>query len=105
MRTAVGLVFDDIGVAPATETSSLAVRVTQIPDRARALARKALYTSIHRAFAIAHSHYINIDLPVISEGFTPGYTDAELDEIEKETALPVQDLAEKVGEEILPKGV
>ena len=105
MRTAIGLVFDDIGVAPATETSSLAVRVTQIPDRARALARKALYTSIHRAFAITHSHYINIDLPVISEGFTPGYTDAELDEIEKETALPVQDLAEKVGEEILPKNV
>ena len=42
---------------------------------------------------------------MISEGFTPGYTDAELDEIEKETALPVQDLAEKVGEEILPKNV
>ena len=105
MRTAVGLVFDDIGVAPATETSSLAVRVTQIPDRARALARKALYTSVHRAFAITHSHYINIDLLVISEGFAPGYTDAEMDKIEKEAALPVQDLAEKVREEILPKNV
>ena len=88
LRTAIGLVFDDIGVAPAAETSSLVVRVSQILDRARALARKALYTGIHRTFAIAHSHYINIDLPVISEGFTPGYTDAELDEIEKEAAPP-----------------
>ena len=105
MCATIELVFDDLGVTSAMETSSLAVWVTQISDRACALARKALYTSIHRAFAITHSHYINIDLPVISEGFTPGYTDAELDEIEKETALPVQDLAEKVGEEILPKNV
>ena len=105
LRTTVGLVFDDIGVAPSAETSSLAVRVTQIPDRARALARKALYTSVHRTFAIVHSHYINIDLPVISEGFAPSYTDAELDEIKKEAVLPEQDLAEKVGEEILPKNV
>ena len=56
-------------------------------------------------FTIARSHYINIDLSVISEGFAPGYTDAELDEIEKEAAPPAQDLAEKVGEEILPKSI
>jgi len=42
---------------------------------------------------------------VISEGFTPGYTDAELDEIEKETEPPARDLAEKFEEEILPKNV
>jgi len=56
-------------------------------------------------FTIVCSHYINIDLPVISECFAPGYTDAELGKIEKEAALPAQDLAEKVGEEILPKSV
>jgi len=56
-------------------------------------------------FAIAHSHYTNIDLPVISEAFALGYTDVELDEIEKEAALLAQDLVEKVGEEILPKSV
>ena len=105
MRAAVGLVFDDLGVAPAVERSSLAVRVTQIPDQARALARKALYTGVHRAFAIAYSHYINIDLLVISEGFAPGYTNAELDKIKKEAAPPARDLAEKVEEEILPKSV
>ena len=88
LRATIGLVFDDLGVAPTVETSSLVVRVTQIPDRARALAREALHTIVHRAFAIACSYYIDIDLPVISEGFTPGYTDAELDEIEKEAAPP-----------------
>ena len=88
MRAAVGLVFDDLWVAPAVETSSLVVRVTQILDQARALAREALHTGVHHTFTIARSHYIDIDLPVISEGFTPGYTDAELDEIEKEAAPP-----------------
>ena len=88
MRAAIGLVFGDLRVAPAMEMSLLAVRVIQILDRARALAREAVCTGVHRAFAIARSHYSNIDLPVISEGFAPGYTDAELDEIEKEAAPP-----------------
>ena len=100
---AVGLVFDDVGVAPVVETSSLTVWVTQIPDWVCALAREALHTGVHRTFAVAHSHYIDIDLPVISEGFTPGYTDAELDEIEKEAEPPARDLAEMFEEEILSK--
>ena len=99
------MVFDDLGVAAAAETSSLVVRVTQISDWARALIREALHTGVHHAFVVAHSHYIDIDLPMISEGFAPGYTDAELDKIEKEAAPLAQDLAEKVGEEILPRGV
>ena len=88
LRTAIGLVFDDLEVAPAMGTSSPIVQVTQILDQACALAREALYTGVHHVFAIARSHYTNIDLPVISEGFAPGYTDAELDEIEKEAAPP-----------------
>ena len=99
------MVFNDLRVALAVETSLLAVRVTQILDRARALAREALHTDVHRAFTVAHSHYIDIDLPVIIEGFAPGYTDAELDEIEKEAEPPTRDLAEKFEEEILPKNV
>ena len=42
---------------------------------------------------------------MIGEGFVPGYTDAELDKIEKEAALSMQDLVEKVEEEILPMSV
>ena len=105
LRAAIRLVFNDLGVTSAVEMSSLAVRVTQIPDRARALARKALYNSVHRAFSIARSHYIDIDLPVISEGFAPGYTDADLDEIEAEAELPARGLAKKFKEDILPKNV
>ena len=103
LRAAVGLVFYDLGVTPAAETSSLAVRVTQILDRARALAREALYTGVHRAFAIVRSHYINIDLPVINEGFAPGYTDAELDEIEAVVAPLSWDLADKMEDRVLPR--
>jgi len=99
------LVFDDLGVALAVETSSLAVRVTQILDWACTLALEALHTGVHRAFVVARSHYIDIDLPVISEGFAPRYTDVELDEIEKEAEPPVWDLEEKFEEEILPKNV
>ena len=69
MRAVIRLVFDDLGVTSAMETSSLVVWVTHILDLAHALTREALYTDIHHAFTIARSHYINIDLPVISEGF------------------------------------
>ena len=105
LHATVRLVFDDLGVTSAMETSSLVVRVTQIPDWALAVVREALHTGVHRAFAIARSHYINIDLPVISEGFTPSYTDAELDEIEVEAELPMQGLVRKFKEDILPKNV
>jgi hypothetical protein len=36
---------------------------------------------------IAHSHYANIDLVTMSQGFAPGYTQSELEEIE-ETVAP-----------------
>ena len=83
------MVFDNLWVTSAMETSSLTVLVTHILDLACALTREALYIAVHRMFTIVCSHYINIDLPVISECFAPGYTDYE----------------EKVREEILPKGV
>jgi len=35
---------------------------------------------------IAHSHYENIDLATMSQGFTPVYSYAELEDIEKEVA-------------------
>ena len=53
-------------------------------DRARDMARGALRFGVHRSFAIACSHYKNIDLTTMSQGFTPVHTDAELDDIEKE---------------------
>ena len=53
-------------------------------DQARDMARGALRFGVHRSFVIARSHYENIDLTTMSQGFAPVYTDAELDDIEKE---------------------
>ena len=66
------------------------------------MARGALCFSVHRSFAIAHSHYENIDLATMSQGFTPMYTDAELDVIEEEVAPLAHDLSTKIEDEIIP---
>ena len=50
------------------------------------MARGALRFGVYKSFAIAHSHYENIDLATMSQGFTPIYTDAKLDVIEEEVA-------------------
>ena len=51
---------------------------------------------------IAHSHYENIDLATMNQGFMPIYTDAELDDIEKEVAPLVHDLSTKIEDVIFP---
>ena len=86
MRVAIQLVCDELELASEQETSSLAVRATRITDRARDMARGVLHFSVHQSFVIVCSHYENIDLAMTSQGFAPVYTDAELDDIEKEVA-------------------
>ena len=83
LRVAVQLVFNDLKLAPEQETSSYAVCTIQIMDRAHEIAREVLGFIIHRSFAIARSHYENIDLPTMSQGFAPGYSEAELEDIEE----------------------
>ena len=51
---------------------------------------------------IAHSHYENIDLATMSQGFAPVYSDAELEDIEKEVAPLALDLFSKIEDEITP---
>ena len=55
-------------------------------DRACDMARGALRFGVYKSFAIAHSHYENIDLATMIQGFVPIYTDAELDNIKKKVA-------------------
>ena len=62
------------------------VCATRIMDRACDKARGVLRFGVHRSFMIARSHYKNIDLAMMSQGFAPVYTDAERDDIEKEVA-------------------
>ena len=52
---------------------------------------------------IAHSYYgDNIDLEMMSLGFTPGYEAYELDEIETAVAPLSWDLADKIEDIVLP---
>jgi hypothetical protein len=57
-------------------------------DRAHEVTRLALGFGVHQSFVIACSHYENIDLVAMSQGYTFGYTDTHLDEIEKAVASP-----------------
>ena len=102
LHVAVQLVCDELELAPEQEISSLVVHATRIMDQARDMARGALRFGGHRSFVIARSHYENIDLVTMSQGFTPIYTDAELDVIEEEVAPLVHDLSAKIEDEIIP---
>ena len=55
-------------------------------DQACDMVSGALCFGIHRSFTIARSHYENIDLATMSQGFAPIYTNTELDVIEEEVA-------------------
>jgi hypothetical protein len=97
------VVCDDLELAPAQETSSLAVRVTQITDRAREMTWNMLLFGVRQSFAVARSHYENINLEAMGQGFAPGYEDTELDEIEKTAAAPTRNLSDKIEDEVVPR--
>jgi hypothetical protein len=64
------------------------VHATRITDRACKVTRLALGFGVHQSFVITRSHYENIDLVVMSQGYALSYTDTQLDEIEKAAASP-----------------
>ena len=67
------------------------------------LEENAFHAGITRAFTVASSHYdLEINLEVMSLGFTPGYEDSELDEIEKAMTPIVRNLVNKRKDMVLP---
>jgi hypothetical protein len=88
LHTTVDLVGDDLSLILEQEGSSLVVRATWIMDRAREIMRLALRFGIHQSFAITRSHYENIDLAALSQGYAPSYTNTQLDKIEKTVSSP-----------------
>jgi hypothetical protein len=54
-------------------------------------------------FAVAHSHYENINLEAMSQGFTPGYEDDELERIEEIATASAQNLSDKMEDEVVPQ--
>ena len=67
------------------------------------LEEDAFHAGITQAFTIAHSHYDReINLVVMSQGFTPVYEDPELDEIEKAVTPLARNMANRLKETVLP---
>jgi hypothetical protein len=100
---AIGIVFDELGMASEQGTSSLMSWLLNIMDRTCGMARQALHLGVQRSIAIACSHYENIDLLMMIQGFAPGYNDAELDRIKEEVAPLRRNLSTSMEDEILPK--
>ena len=85
------------------ETSSLAAHAAGITARVGQLEEDAFHAGITQAFAVARSHYDReINLEVMSLGFTPIYEDPELDKIEKAVIPFAQNLANRLKETVLP---
>ena len=103
LRAAVGVVFDDLGVARPEETGSLAARAVDIMVWVRQLKENAFHARMTQAFAVARSHYDQeINLEVMSLGFAPGYDNFELDEIEKAVTPIARNLANRLKGIVLP---
>ena len=103
LRAAVGVVFDDLGVARPEETGSLVARAIEIMARVRQLEKNAFHAEITQAFAVARSHYNQeVNLEAMSLGFAPGYENSELDEIEKAVTPIAQNLADRLKGIVLP---
>ena len=103
LRAAIGVVFDDLGVARPEETSSLVARVMDITARVGQLEEDAFHAGITQAFTVARSHYDReINLEVMSLGFMPGYENFELDGIEKAVTPIARNLANRLKDIVLP---
>ena len=57
LRTAIGVVFDDLGVAWSEETGSLVAHATDIRARVGQLEENAFHARITQAFTVACSHH------------------------------------------------
>ena len=93
---------DDLQLAQEEGTSSLMTRAAGITARVGQLEEDAFHAGITQAFAVARSHYDReINLEVMSQGFTPIYEDPELDEIEKAVTPLAWNLANRLKETVL----
>ena len=104
LSAALGVVYDDLEVVRSEGTRSLVARAVEIMARVHQLERNALRARVNQSFVIARSHYgDNIDLEVMSHGYTPGYEVHELEEMETAVAPLSQDMADRIEDIVLPR--
>ena len=97
------MVIDALKVAQPKGTSSLAAHATSITAWVGQLEEDAFHAGITKTFVVARSHYDReINLEVMSQGFTPVYEDAELDEMEKAVTPLARNLVNRLKETVLP---
>ena len=113
LRLAAEVLLDGFGVEATAEPGQIARQLIEGMERvqqeaqaarqevktARQVARDVVYTGVHHAFAVARSHYVNIDLEELSKGYPGDYADAELDAFEEETAPFTRNLTDKMLED------
>ena len=97
------MVTDALEVAQPEGSSSLVARAAGITAWVGQLEEDAFHAGITQAFTVARSHYDwEINLEVMSQGFTPVYEDAEQDEMEKAVTPLARNLANRLKETVLP---
>ena len=78
-------------------------RAVDIMARVCQLEENAFHAGITQAFAVARSHYDReINLEVMSQGFTPSCEDPELDDIEKAVTSIAWNLVNRLKGMVLP---
>jgi hypothetical protein len=79
-------------------------RASQIPLQVHELERGILRGSVNQVFAIARSHYVNINLEALSLGYPNNYSNAELDALETVVASLSQAPSDRIEGLVLPHG-
>ena len=103
LQAAVGVVLDALKVVEPVETSPLVAHAVGITARVGQLEESAFHARITQAFTVTHAHYEKeINLKVMSEGFSSTYEDEELEEMEKMVAPLAKNLADSLKEMVLP---
>ena len=86
LRIAVDTLREHLDVPLPTSTAELVQGVENMPQRVHAMGVASLHYGVRQTLAIARSHYENINLDALSQGFPADYTDEELDGFEREAA-------------------
>jgi hypothetical protein len=74
-------------------------------DRAQENMRCGVCFGVQQVFTVACSHYRNINLVAMGQGFTPGYEDNELERIKEMATAPARNLSDKIEVKLSPGGV
>ena len=77
LEAVVASTCEGLGVPASASGSSLQSRVEALYSRAGERMREALHAGVKKALAVVSSHYVDIDLPAVCEGYVLPDDEAE----------------------------